>query len=308
MSPRSWIAGSSARLLSRQSVVPNCERTISGSNNQNMMANDHRIGFERKYPLRSCHIRINKSRPVLIQVRSNLTVDPWIRGEAGLLVLAIIPARAGSKGIPGKNKRLICGKPLVAWTILAAQKASCVDKIIVSTDDEDIAEIARGLGVEVPFMRPREIARDDTPGTVPVQHVLSVIKGYETAVLLQPTSPLRTAKDIDGLVGSLGEFPSVVSVSSTTEPIEWTFTLRNDGSLKPISKKGVPPRRQVTSPTFTLNGAIYYFDIQWFLRIGAFIDAKTMAYIMPRNRSIDIDSEFDWKIAEFLLGSRTRES
>jgi CMP-N,N'-diacetyllegionaminic acid synthase len=238
------------------------------------------------------------------EVESSFVEDSGLRKEVESLVLAIIPARGGSKGIPNKNKRLICGKPLIAWTILAAQMANSVDKIVVSTDDEDIAEIARGLGVEVPFMRPPGLARDETPGSEPVQHVLSVVKGFESAVLLQPTSPLRTSEDIDGLADSVRDACSVVSVCATPEPIEWTFTIQANGSIKPISKRDIASRRQVALPTYTLNGALYYFEIPWFLKGGTFIDHETLPYIMPRDRSIDIDSEFDWKIAEFLLSSK----
>ncbi len=218
--------------------------------------------------------------------------------------LGIIPARGGSKGIPNKNKRLICGQPLISWTIVAAQMAHSLDEIVVTTDDEEIAEIARGLGVKVPFMRPSELAQDDTSGVEPVRHALSMVKGFDAAVLLQPTSPLRIPDDIDAVADMAKTTSSVVSVCATREPIQWTFSIQNNGSLLPVRSGEMAPRRQDALPTYTLNGAIYYFEIPWFLAGGTFVGKETMPYIMPPERSIDIDTDYDWLIAEFLL-SRT---
>ncbi len=220
--------------------------------------------------------------------------------------LAIIPARAGSKGIPGKNKRMMCGQPLISWTIAAAQAAHSIDEIVVSTDDEEIADIALGLGINVPFMRPPELAQDDTPGIEPVLHALSLMEGFDSVVLLQPTSPLRTSTDIDAIVelAIAQTATSAVSVCETKEPIHWNYTIQDDGNLKPLLDGEMIHRRQDARVTYTLNGALYYFDVPWFLAGKTFIDNETLPYIMPQERSIDIDSDFDWKIAEFLLGSR----
>ena len=105
-------------------------------------------------------------------------------------ILALIPARGGSKGVPRKNIRELCGKPLIAWSIEAAQKSKYIDRLVVSTEDEEIAEIARYYGAEVPFMRPPELSRDETSGMAPVLHALEQLPGYENILLLQPTSPL----------------------------------------------------------------------------------------------------------------------
>jgi CMP-N,N'-diacetyllegionaminic acid synthase len=218
--------------------------------------------------------------------------------------LAIIPARAGSKGIPGKNKRLICGHPLVYWTIVAAQEARRLDEIVVSTDDEEIAEIARGLGISVPFMRPPELALDDTPGNEPILHALQLMEDFDSVVVLQPTSPLRTSADIDAIVelAAVQAAVSAVSVCVTKEPVEWTFTVQDDGTLTPLATGERAYRRQDAQMTHTLNGALYYFETPWFLAGKTFIDDGTVAYIMPPERSIDIDTALDWTIAEFLLG------
>jgi CMP-N,N'-diacetyllegionaminic acid synthase len=223
-----------------------------------------------------------------------------------LSTLAIIPARAGSKGIPGKNKRLMCGQPLISWTIAAAQAARCFDEIVVSTDDEETADIAVSMGLSVPFLRPAELAQDDTSGIEPVLHVLSRVSGFDSMVLLQPTSPLRTPADIDSAVelARVGHARSVVSVCEAKEPIQWNFTIQAGGNLKPLLADDSILRRQEAQMTYALNGALYYCEVEWFLEGKTFVDAKTLGFIMPPERSIDIDTEFDWLVAEFLL-SRT---
>jgi len=223
-----------------------------------------------------------------------------------LSTLAIIPARAGSKGLLGKNKALMCGKPLISWTIAAAKAARSLDEIVVSTDDEEIADIAVSMGVNVPFLRPTELAQDDTPGIEPVLHALSLMPDFDSAVLLQPTSPLRTPDDIDAIIDVArdGQARSIVSVCETKEPIQWNFTIQADGSLRPLFDGDSIQRRQDTQTTYTLNGALYYFELPWFLERKNFLDDETLGFIMPPERSIDIDTDFDWLVAEFLL-SRT---
>jgi CMP-N,N'-diacetyllegionaminic acid synthase len=220
-----------------------------------------------------------------------------------LRTLALIPARAGSKGIPGKNKRLMCGQPLISWTISAAQAALGLDEIVVSTDDEEIADIAVSMGVSVPFLRPEELAQDDTPGIGPVLHALSLMQDFDSVVLLQPTSPLRTPADIDAVVelASVRQASSGVSVCETKEPIQWNFTIQAGGNLTPLLDHDPILRRQDAQTTYTLNGSLYYFEVPWFLERKKFLDDETLGFIMPPERSIDIDTEFDWVVAEFLL-------
>jgi CMP-N,N'-diacetyllegionaminic acid synthase len=227
------------------------------------------------------------------------------RGEL-VKKVGIIPARAGSKGISDKNKLVICGQPLISWTIQAAQMADSVDEIVVSTDDEEVAEIARALGVEVPFMRPPELAQDNTPMIDTVLHVLSLVEGIDSVILLQPTSPMRTPADIDAIVelALVQRATSAVSVCETKGPINWNYTIQEDGKLRPLLEGKKVHRRQDAQLTYSLNGALYYFEVPWILESKTFIDNETWPYIMPQERSIDIDSEFDWKIAEFLLSCR----
>jgi CMP-N,N'-diacetyllegionaminic acid synthase len=215
--------------------------------------------------------------------------------------VGIIPARSGSKGISYKNKRMMSGQPLIAWTIQAAQMANSIDHILVTTDDEDIAKIARDLGVAVPFMRPPELAQDNTPGIEPILHALSTVQGFDTVVVLQPTSPLRTPGDIDAAAQLAQTWVSVVSVCETREPIQWTYTIEDGGALKALWPGEMAARRQDVMSTYTLNGSIYYCDIPWLISGGQLMDEATVPYVMPPERSIDIDSHFDWEVAEFLL-------
>ena len=129
-------------------------------------------------------------------------------------VLGLILARGGSKGIARKNIKNLCGKPLIAWSIEIAQNADSVEKVVVSTDDEEIAEIAQKYGAEVPFLRPAELAQDDTPSMAPVLHALEQLPKFEMILLLQPTSPLRTTTDIEGIFTMCQErkAPAVVSI------------------------------------------------------------------------------------------------
>ncbi|MBC7505786.1 MAG: acylneuraminate cytidylyltransferase family protein [Sandarakinorhabdus sp.] len=220
-------------------------------------------------------------------------------------VLALIPARGGSKGIPRKNITPIAGRPLIAWTITAALAAR-VDAVMVSTDDEEIAEIARAAGAIVPFLRPAELARDATPGLDPVLHALDGLPGYDSVVLLQPTSPLRGAADIDAAL-ALKAATGAASVVSVTEPAThpyWVYSLDADGRMAPLIDAAKGARRQDLPVVHALNGAMYLADAGW-LRAGRrFVDADTRAFVMPPERSVDIDTPFDWLIAEALLQAR----
>lgn len=217
-------------------------------------------------------------------------------------VLALIPARGGSKGIPRKNIALMAGRPLIAWTIEAALAAR-VDAVVVSTDNAEIADIARASGAAVPFMRPATLAQDDTPGLDPVLHALDELPGHDTVLLLQPTSPLRTAADIDAALALQAATcaASVVSVSAPATHPYWAYTIDSAGRMMPLIDREKAARRQDLPVVHALNGAMYIADTGW-LRAGRrFVDADTRAFIMPPERSIDIDTPFDWLIAEALL-------
>ncbi|WP_061236009.1 cytidylyltransferase domain-containing protein [Leptospira weilii] len=222
-------------------------------------------------------------------------------------ILGLIPARGGSKGIPRKNIKLIAGKPLIVWTIEAALKSKYLTSIVVSTDDFEIAEIAKQSGASVPFLRPSELATDYSSGIDPVLHALDNLPEFDYVMLLQPTSPLRTSADIDDCI----EFSikkktnSVVSVCETQENPFWMFRL--DDSLKMTKLLNVEDvkRRQDSPKIFSLNGSIYLSEVNYFREKKKFITEDTLAYLMSKESSIDIDDMMDWKLAEILLLDKT---
>ena len=219
-------------------------------------------------------------------------------------LLAIIPARGGSKGIPRKNIKPLAGKPLIGWTIDTAKQANCIDRLVVSTEDEEIASVARQLGADVPFMRPAELAADETPGTAPVLHAISQLPDYEWVLLLQPTSALRSAADIDGIWQFCQEqgAPSAVSVCEVSKHPYWMYQCDPTHRLEPFVK-GRPDvtRRQDLSAACALNGALYLARTEWLLKQSGFIGPETLGYIMPPERSVDLDTPQDWRWVEFLI-------
>lgn len=221
-----------------------------------------------------------------------------------MAILGLIPARGGSKGIPRKNVRLIAGKPLIVWTIEAALAAKTIDRVVVTTEDPEIAAIARTHGAEVPFLRPAELARDETPGIDPVLHALGLLSGFNAVVLLQPTSPLRTASDIDAAVALAGMGGGANVVSVTEAPhAGWSFTMGATGVLE-MDGRDIAVRRQDLPKQFTLNGAIYVSAPEGLRTDRSFLVPGTIGYPMPAERSVDIDTPLDWRIAEMLLGDR----
>lgn len=222
---------------------------------------------------------------------------------AGKKVLAIVPARGGSKGVPRKNIRDLAGKPLIAWSILAGRGSKYVDRLIVSTEDEEIAEVARRCGAEVPFLRPAHLAKDDTPGIDPVLHALEELPGYDYVVLLQPTSPLRDSGDIDGcleLCLSTGA-SGCVSVTEPDKSPYWMYTVAGDGTMRPLLELERATRRQDLPKVWALNGAVYVARVEGLCAERSFLTADTRAYLMPKERSADIDTEIDLAVAALLL-------
>ena len=211
-------------------------------------------------------------------------------------VLAIIPARGGSKGLPRKNILEVQGKPLLYYTLNQAQKSKYIDRIILSSEDEEIINVAKDLGCEVPFKRPDELSTDSA-GTMPVIfHALDQLQeNYDYVVLLQVTSPLRLTKDIDSCLEfcEKEKAPSCLSVVANEKPLEWTFRISNKGKIIPFTNEKVPIRRQDATETFSVNGAIALARVEWLKLQDHFITSETAAYIMPKSRSIDIDTEDD---------------
>ena len=217
-------------------------------------------------------------------------------------LLALIPARGGSKRLPGKNVRSFYGKPLIAWTIEAARKSKEVGDVVVTTDDESIADVARAWGASVPFIRPEELATDETPGIEPVLHALSELSEYDWVLLLQPTSPLRSEDDIDGIVEFCRrqDAHSAVSIREVGFDSDWIFTQDDHSQLAPVfgvSGAGVDERKQM----YVLNGALYLARVDWLRKERKFVTRETVGYVMPEERSADIDTPNDWVWAEYLM-------
>lgn len=211
-------------------------------------------------------------------------------------VLAIVPARAGSKRVSNKNIASVAGKPLIAWTIEAAKASSYLDRVVLSTDSPEIAAIAGQYGCDVPFMRPEELALDSTPTMPVLVHALDQLPRYDIVVLLQPTSPLRLPIDIDRCIELCLSAPSSVSVTELGKKPEWLYTFDEENQLRPLFESPQPRTR-----LFTLNGAVYAAKRDWLLENGSYLSAETRAYFMPEDRSLDIDTERDMQVAHCLL-------
>lgn len=218
----------------------------------------------------------------------------------GLRVLALVPARGGSKGLPRKNVLDLAGRPLIAWTLAAAQDSDYIDRCVVSTDNTEIAAVARAHGGDVPFMRPQELAHDSSGSFGAIQHALENISGYDILLLLQPTSPLRTGNDIDGTLEQLQRHaaPSCVSVVEPAKSPYWAYKVDDRNHLVPLlDEKLARLRRQDLPKSYVLNGAVYAARVDWLLRHEDFLGRETVPYIMPAERSMDIDTAFDLQLA-----------
>ena len=213
-----------------------------------------------------------------------------------MMLLALIPARGGSKGIPRKNIRPFCGKSLLQWSIDAALAAACVDQVLVSTDDPEIAEVAKAGGAEVPFLRPAELATDTAPGIASVLHALDQLPQVSDVLLLQPTSPLRTSADIEAIVALRQQAgrESAVSLTPSAKHPAWMYSLSQDQRLEPLLHLEGAYCRQQLSPAHVLNGALYLATRDFLLTEQAFISHDTVGYLMPAERSVDIDTPLDW--------------
>lgn len=227
-------------------------------------------------------------------------------------VLAVIPARGGSKGVSRKNIRVLAGKPLIAWTIETGKQSKYIDRLIVSSEDAEIIGVARQYGADVPFIRPKQLAEDESSGMDPLFHALKELPDYDYVVLLQPTSPLRTTEDIDSCIEQLlnPETPACVSVTESDKSPYWMYTINEDGLMKPFVTEGkIANRRQDLQPVYALNGAVYAADIQWLIHSKSFVAEETFAFIMPKKRSYDIDTEDDFSLCEWVMSTlRTQES
>lgn len=230
-------------------------------------------------------------------------------------VLGLILARGGSKGLPRKNVRMLGGKPLVAWPITAATASRCIDRTIVSTDDEEIAAASRSAGADVPFMRPAELASDTASSMDAVRHVLTTLAEmkdvYDYVVLLEPTSPLTEPADVDEALERLhaarAHADSIVGIAQleASHP-EYSIRMRADGVIQPYAAPAFSAlkRRQDIDELYYLEGSLYISDVQVFLQKGSFYHERTMGYRVPRWKAFEVDNLVDFICIEALLSRR----
>ena len=229
----------------------------------------------------------------------------------GKRILALITARGGSKGIPNKNIKLLNAKPLVAWTIEAAKKSKYVDRLVISTDSPEIADVARLHGCEVPFLRPKYLARDDTSSMDVIIHALDNLgDDFDYLLLLQPTSPFRTACQIDNCISQAlaNSTPVLVSVSECHVHPSFAYTLENN-KLQPISGKILKQsRRQDIPATYKHNGSIYIADVAYLRKHESFNTPHTEAFVINGYTALDIDTPDDWRMAELVASGLEKQN
>lgn len=225
------------------------------------------------------------------------------------VVLGIITARGGSKSIPRKNVKLVAGKPLIAWTIQAALDSHSLNRVIVSTDDAEIEQVSRAWGAEVPFLRPAELAQDTSPHMDVIIHATEWLETHENycpdyIVLLQPTSPLRTAQDIDAAVALAlqKDADCVISVSESPAHPYLNKRITEDGKLVDFvyTPEGYLPR-QSFPPAYFVNGAIYLARRDVLLRERNWYTDNTYPHVMSPENSLDVDTPWDLHLADLVL-------
>ena len=212
--------------------------------------------------------------------------------------------------MPGKNIRLLGGKPLVAWTVELALKVPAIDQLVISSDDPAIIEAAQVAGCKMAIVRPKELARDDAPSESVVMHALEVlVEPFDLVVLLQPTSPFRSIADLEGALAAFVESgaPSCISVTEPDQSPFWMYQMDERCHLsRLISPPSVVDRRQDLPPVYAANGAIYIADVDWFRENRTFIGKGSIGFFMPKDRSIDIDTLLDFRLAELLVADQSR--
>lgn len=222
-------------------------------------------------------------------------------------VLGLIPARGGSKGVPRKNIRLLNGKPLLAYTAESALQAKTLARVILSTEDEEIADIGRNCGLEVPFMRPLELAQDSTPSLAVVRHALLMLKeqgeNFEAVCLLQPTNPLRRAEDIDACVTLFIESNADCVVSVLPVPHEynpkWVFWKNGGGKMSlSTGDAEIIPRRQDLPRAFHRDGTVYITRSEIIINRQSLYGDNVQGFEMSPEFSVNIDTEEDWQAIE----------
>ncbi len=229
----------------------------------------------------------------------------------GKTVLAIIPARGGSKGLPRKNVLPLCGRPLVGWPIKTALESAYIDRAVVSTDDEEIAKIALREGADVPFLRPADLATDTSDSISVVRHAIEMMRGggedFDYCVLLEPTSPLTEYRDVDSALERLDRSrdiaDSIVGVSKVvaSHPA-FDVRINRRGLIEPYGGNDFTAlRRQEIAELFFFDGSLYISDIPALLKLNSFYHDRTLPYITPKWKSLEIDDFVDFICAEAIM-------
>ena len=227
------------------------------------------------------------------------------------MVLVIIPARGGSKGLPGKNTKMLCGKPLLGWPIQAAKKSKYVDKIIVSTDDEKIKKVALHQGAEVPFLRPKDLANDESKSADVIEHAINFLQesnNFDYIILLEPTSPLTETIDIDQALEILDSKRNIadcivgVSKVENTHPL-FDVVINSENLIVPYIQSGFgsATRRQDLDELYFFEGSLYISDVKVFLNKKTFYHDRTLSYIVPKWKSFEIDHMVDFICVEAIM-------
>ncbi len=222
-------------------------------------------------------------------------------------ILAIIPARSGSKRLQNKNLMNFCDKPLVSYSFIAANKSKYIDSTIISSDSNKIIQIAEEYDVKAPFIRPKKLSEDKTAMFPVIKHAIENIdESFDLVVLLQPTSPLRTADDIDNALQKFTKHnaKALISVNKVDHPIEWIISQKNNIPLGSYAKNfNSDKRSQDYKDSFILNGAIFISRIDELLSKKTFFTEETIIFSMKKSHSIDIDNEDDFRLAEYYMKS-----
>ena len=229
-------------------------------------------------------------------------------------ILTLVTARSGSKRIPGKNLKKLGGKPLINWTIDACKKSKYINEIIISSDDLKLLNLCKKQGCIVPFVRPKKLSTNNSSSFEVVKHAIENLnKEYEWLLLLQPTSPYRTSLDIDKSIqkGLSTNCNSLISLAETDKSHLMHLQINKKDEIKTILDLPLHKLNNINSQkmprTYIINGAIYFLKIKFLLKNKVFFDSNSSYYIMPKERSIDIDSNYDWLIAEALNSIKNRK-
>jgi len=224
-------------------------------------------------------------------------------------VLGIIPARSNSKRLKNKNIIDLAGKPLIEYTVSAGLENKYIDELIVSTDSIDIAQISQNAGAKVPFLRPAELSKDNTSSNEVIAHVIENLRNnlnneFGYIILLQPTSPLRDGVEINKAFELMNDkdCKALISVTPMDHPPQWSNKLPPNLNMKNfLTNEFLNRRSQEFSSHYRLNGAIYISEMEYFKRQKGFWGAGTFAFIMGKEKSLDIDDDWDLKLTEFLI-------